>query len=175
MEIKAKLNGLRISPRKVREVAFMLKGMDAANAKNQLDYLARRSAKPISKLLNSAMANAHNNFGLVKENLFIKNIIVDEGTKLKRGEPKGFGSVSPIEKKTSHITIILDERVPGMKADKKKEAKEIKRGHEHEKTEEKTAPEKKQFTKKDVKETQPKAKAGGLRNLGKRFFRRKAI
>jgi hypothetical protein len=100
---------------------------------------------------------------------------VDEGVKLKRGEPKGFGSVSPIEKKTSHVTIILDERVPGMKRDPKREAKEAKQEHEHEKAEEKAVPEKKQFGKKDIQESQPKAKAGGLRNLGKRFFRRKAI
>jgi large subunit ribosomal protein L22 len=174
MEVKAKLNGLRISPRKVRLVTGILKGMDANHAKNQLDYLAKRGAKPISKLLNSALANAHNNFGLVKENLYIKRIIVDEGTKLKRGEPKGFGSVSPIEKKSSHITIVLDERVPGMKAEKKGEHKHEEKIATQPSHKASAGDEKKQIFK-ETKESQPKPKAGGLRNLGKRFFRRKAI
>ena len=82
MEVTAKISQIRISPRKVRLVSGVLRGMDAMTAKNQLDHFAKRSAKPIAKLLDSAMANAHNNFGLVKENLYIKSIIVDEGVKL---------------------------------------------------------------------------------------------
>lgn len=172
MEIKAELNNLRISPRKVRSVAFMLKGIDAMQAKAQLDYLARRSAKPISKLLDSAMANAQNNFHLVKENLFIKNIIVDEGRKLKRGRPKGFGSMSPIEKKTSHIRIILDERVPGMKHEHKHEEQ---KKQETSETREIKKLEKKTFDKsKETKEIK-KDQTGGIKGLGRRFFRRKAI
>jgi large subunit ribosomal protein L22 len=176
MEIKAELNNLRISPRKVRNVADMLKGLDAMRAKSQLDYLARRSAKPISKLLDSAMANAQNNFHLVKENLFIKNVIVGEGTKMKRGRPKGFGSISPIEKKTSHIRIILDERVPGMKHEHKHDEKQTETKSEVQETNKKV--EKKTFTKskdnKDNKEVK-KEQTTGVKGLGRRFFRRKAI
>lgn len=174
MEINAQLRGIRIAPRKVRAVAGVLRGMDVAQAKSQLDHLVKRCAKPIAKLLDSAMANAHNNFGLVKENLFIKDIIVNEGRKLKRGEPKGFGSVSPIEKKTSHIKIILDERVPGMKAEKKK----IDEGKMEKKEDTKiTAPtrEKKTAHIKEDKGIQKKGVFGGIKGLGRRFFRRKAI
>lgn len=147
----------------------MLKGMDAMKAKNQLDYLAKRSAKPISKLLDSAMANAQNNHRMPKDNLFIKNIIVDEGIKLKRGRPKGFGTISPIEKKTSHILIVLDEKVPGMKAEPKKEIREQKAEH-HAKEEKPT------FTKGAGKqESVKKGVFGGIKGLGKRFFRRKAV
>src|SRR3989344_4264110 len=117
MQITAKLNNLRIAPRKVRLVARAIKGMDAMVAKHQLDYIIKRSSQPISKLLDSAMANAHNNLGLVKDNLFIKDVVVDEGPKLKRFRPKGFGMASPIEKKTSRIKIVLEEKVPGLKAE----------------------------------------------------------
>ena len=116
MEISASLNNLRISPRKVRLVARAIKGMDATAAKHQLDYIIKKSSKPVSRLLNSAMSNAHNNLGLLKDNLFIKDVIVNEGPKLKRFRPKGFGMASPIEKKTSHIKIVLEEKVPGLKA-----------------------------------------------------------
>jgi len=173
MEVSAKITQLRISPRKVRSVTGILKGMDAMRAKSQLNYMARRSAKPLSKLLDSAMANAHNNFGLVKENLYIKEIKVDEGTKLKRFRPKGFGSTSPIEKKTSHVKIILDEKVPGMKAEPKKKAvePETRREEKPVKTPEKKAAER---AKPEVKKEIGK-KGGFLGKISKRFFRRKAI
>ena len=120
LQVTAQLNNLRISPRKVRLVARVIKGMDAMVAKHQLDYIIKKSSKHISKLLDSAMANAHNGSGLVKENLFIKDVIVNGGPKLKRFRPKGFGMASPIEKKTSHIKIVLEERVPGLKNEKLK-------------------------------------------------------
>lgn len=176
MEIKAQLNGLRISPRKARLVSGALKGMNAMTAKGQLDHFAKRSAKPIAKLLDSAMANAHNNFGLVKENLYIKRIIVDEGVKLKRFRPKGFGSTSPIEKKTSHIRIILDEKVPGMKAQPKAKTQEMPIESKIEKTATTEKEKKPVFThEKEIKEAKKKEGAGGIKNFSKRFFRRKAI
>ncbi len=122
MDIHGQLRSIRISPRKVRLAAHTLKGLDATQARFQLNYLIKRSARPIMKLLDSVMANARHNFGLVDSNLFVKNVIVDEGSKLKRYRPKGFGSSSPIEKKTSHVTIILSEKVPGLKADKVEKA-----------------------------------------------------
>ena len=124
MEVRAELRQLRISPRKVRLVAGLLKGMDVGRAKYQLDSVVKKSSGPMLKLLNSAIANATNNFNLEEANLFVKEINVDEGVKLKRFRPKGFGRTSPIEKKTSHIRIVLDERVPGMKT-KKKDKKEV--------------------------------------------------
>lgn len=118
MQVVAQLNNLRIAPRKVRLVAQAIKGMDALVAKHQLNYVIKKSSKPITKLLDSALANAHNNFGLVKDNLFIKDIVVNEGPKLKRFRPKGFGMASPIEKKTSHIKVVLEERVPNLRGEK---------------------------------------------------------
>ena len=116
MEVITQLNNLRIAPRKVRLLSGVLKGVKAAQAEEYLKYVAKRSAGPMRKLVSSAMANAQNNFGLVKENMYIKQIIVGEGPKLKRFRPKGFGMTSPIEKKTSRITLILDERIPGLKS-----------------------------------------------------------
>ena len=184
MQVTAQLKNLRIAPRKVRLISGLIKGLDVAMAKGQLDHLIKKSSKPISKLLDSALANAHNNFGLVKENLFIKDIAVDEGMKLKRFKPKGFGSTSPILKRTSRIKIILEEKVPGLKAapaEKKEKAGAI--GEE-------TLPAGRQGTEaagpeKEAKtEIREKAKPGIKKEIGrksflsgitKKFFRRKAI
>ena len=162
MQVTAHLKSIRIAPRKVRSVAHMLRGLDAVAAKHQLRYLTRRSSHPLSKLLDSALANAQNNYGLVRENMRIKDMIVDGGSVLKRFEPKGFGSVSPIAKRTSHVTIVLEEKVPGMKAEKnvKKEMVE----------ERKVATEKKFETKKELG-----PREGRIKSFTRRFFRRKSI
>ncbi len=118
MDISANTKNIRISPRKVRLVRGVIMGLDALRARAVLQYTIKRSAHPMMKILDSALANARNNFGLVQSNMFVKDVIVNEGPKLKRYRPKGFGSSSPIQKKTSHIKIVLSERVPGMKADK---------------------------------------------------------
>lgn len=193
MQVTAQLNNLRISPRKVRLVTRIIKGMDAIVAKHQLDYIIKRSSAPISKLLNSALANAHNNFNLAKENLYIKDILVNEGAKLKRFRPKGFGMVSPIEKKTSHIKIVLEEKVPGLKAEarvKKQELREEKPEVQPveiiETKSEKTLKTKSDKVKPEIKKEiglmragrQVIAKKSGIfSRVGKikKFFRRKAI
>ena len=113
MEVKARLGTIRIAPRKVRLVSGAIKGMNTASARHQLVHLPKRSSTPMVKLLDSAVANAYNNYGLSRDNLFIKAVIVDQGPTLKRYRPKGFGGVSPIAKRTSRVTIVLDERVPG--------------------------------------------------------------
>lgn len=177
MEITAQLNNLRIAPRKVRLVSKSLKGLDAIYARNRLDYLAKRSGQPLAKLIDSALANAQNNFGLAKENLFIKNIIVNEGAKLKRFRPKGFGMTSPIEKKTSRVTIVLDERTPGIKAEKKTAKIEAMpaAGEESAGIKGKTLERKPSFKGKEIQEQKKKGMFLGIKGLGRRFFRRKAI
>lgn len=100
---------LRIAPRKVRLVADLIRSKTVVAAESQLLFLSKGSARPMLKLLNSAVANAENNFKLKKDNLFIKRIMVDEGPKLKRWRPRAFGRATPILKRSSHITIILDE------------------------------------------------------------------
>ncbi len=128
MEVKAKLNNLRISPRKVRLVAGLIRGKNVTQAQHQLTFLAKRSADPMLKLLNSAIANAKNNAKLSEENLFISTIFVDGGPVLKRHMPRAFGRAFAIKKRTSHITLILTEKKPEKKEEvsEKSEKKEAK-------------------------------------------------
>ncbi len=115
METTVRLNSLRLAPRKVRAVIDTIRGKDVVKALAQLEHLVRRPADPILKLLNSGVANAEQNFQMVRDNLFIKKIFVDEGVKLKRYMPRAQGRATPIHKKISRVTIILDERVSGMR------------------------------------------------------------
>ncbi len=108
--ITAKLRYLRISPRKVRLVADLIKGLSVIEAERQLKFLTKKSTKPVLKLLGSAVANAKNKANLVKENLYISNVIIENGPTLKRWRPRAMGRAAPIMKRTSHITLILDER-----------------------------------------------------------------
>lgn len=112
MQVKASVKNLRISPKKVRLVVNLVKGMDAQEAQKQLTFLNKRSAKDVLKLLNSAIANGENNFGLQKSNLFIKEIRVDGGITIKRWSQRAFGRAAMIRKKASHINLVLDEKVP---------------------------------------------------------------
>lgn len=191
-EIVAKLNHLRISPRKVRAVAGLLKGLDVDVAMAQLRYLARRPAKPLLKLLNSAVSNAKN-LGFDKNYLYIKEIMVNEGMKLKRYKPKGFSLVMPIQKKTSHIKIVLDE-LPEEK--KKKKEKLVAKMPKMEipakkpsgalRADEKRPSFAKASEGKEVKTEKPKFGRGaekvskkrgfgGIKTWGRKLFRRKAI
>ena len=185
MEIRAELNYLRISPRKVRAVAELLKGLEVDQAQAHLRYLVKRPAKPFLKLLNSAVFNAQHNFGLDKNYLYIKKITVNEGMKLKRYKPKGFALAMPIQKKTSHIRLILDE-LPEEKK-KRKETILAKRPKFIEsKKEIKEIVEKKELGEKKVKtEAKPRIEKdkraarkgvfGGIKTFGRKLFRRKAI
>jgi len=119
--ITAKLRYLRISPRKVRLVADLIKGLSVIEAERQLKFLTKRSTKPVLKLLGSAVANAKNKANLVKENLYVSNVIIENGPTLKRWRSRAMGRTSPIMKRTSHITLILDER----KASVSQKAKEV--------------------------------------------------
>ena len=146
----------------------MIKGKNVLAALAQLDVIVKRPGSPVAKLLKSAIANAENNNNMVKENLYVKSIRVDEGVKLKRFKPKGFGRVSPIEKKTSRIELILAEKVPGLKrtATAVKKAKEE---FEHTPVADKIE------TKKPEVKTELGRKEGVLKGLGRRIFQRKSI
>ncbi len=121
MEVKAKAKHIRISPRKVRLVASLIRGMEVIRASDQLKFINKQAAAPIAKLLNSVVANATNNFELEKSNLYIKEIRVDEGATLKRWMPKARGRATPIRKRTSHISVVLDELVASGKVKAKKQ------------------------------------------------------
>jgi large subunit ribosomal protein L22 len=115
MEVRATLNGLRMAPRKMRAVGNMIKGKNVAEALNQLENMIKRAGDPYVKLVRSAIANAENTYDMVSDNLYIKSLVVDEGVKLRRWLPRAQGRATEIQKKTSRITLILDERVAGMK------------------------------------------------------------
>ncbi len=127
--MKAFLKNYRQSPRKVRLVAGLVKGKDVSEAISKLDFLVKRGSGPIKKLLLSAVANAKQ-IGLEKENLFIKELRVDKGIVMKRMMPAAMGSGHRINKRTSHITLVLAEKVAKenkvKKAKKEKEVKVIK-------------------------------------------------
>jgi large subunit ribosomal protein L22 len=105
-EVKAELNNLRQSPRKVRLVTDLVKGKSAASALNQLEFADKKATQPIIKLIKSAIANARVK-ELSEESLYIKEIKVDGGAVMKRSRPAAFGRAHPIKKRTSHISIIL--------------------------------------------------------------------
>ena len=105
--IKARLKYLRITPRKTRMVAETLKGLNVNEAKAQLMLSPRRVSQSLLKLLHSAIANAKNSAKLEAHELYIKQINVDQGPKYKRWMPRARGSASLLEKKTSHVTLVL--------------------------------------------------------------------
>lgn len=122
--MKAFLKNYRQSPRKVRLVASLVKGKSVANAIAELDFLAKRAGFPIKKLLLSAVANAKQ-LGIEKENLFIKELRVDKGIVMKRMMPAAMGSGHRINKRTSHITLVLAEKVVGEKPVKEAKSNKV--------------------------------------------------
>ena len=119
MEIKAKVKHIHMSPRKVRLVVNVIRGWEVNKALDQLKFINKWAAKPIIKLINSAIANANNNYEIAKDNLYIKEIRVDEGATIHRWMPKAHGRATPIRKRTSHVYIVLSE----IKASVKKQIK----------------------------------------------------
>ena len=120
--MKAFLKNYRQSPRKVRLVAGLVKGKDVAEAIAELDFLAKRAGLPIKKLLLSAVANAKN-MGKDLENLFIKELRVDKGITMKRMMPRAMGTGHRINKRTSHLNLLLGEKVAKIKKSKKVKTK----------------------------------------------------
>jgi large subunit ribosomal protein L22 len=109
--MKASAKNVRISPRKVRMVVDTVRGKSVSQAMNILMFTRKKAAKPVQKLLRSAVANANENDGISEvDDLFIDRIMVDEGPTLKRYTPRARGRATPIHKRTSHIQIVLRER-----------------------------------------------------------------
>ncbi len=107
--MKAFLKNYRQSPRKVRLVAGLVKGKNVTEAIAELDFLAKRASTPIKKLLLSAVANVKQT-GREVENLFIKELRIDKGIVMKRMMPAAMGSGHRINKRTSHVSLVLGER-----------------------------------------------------------------
>lgn len=105
--ITASLKNYRQSPRKVRTVANLVRGKSVDQALNTLNFINRKAGSPLYDLLLSAIANAKNNFQIEKDGLFVKELRVDAGYILKRRMPRARGSAYPINKRTSHVTLVL--------------------------------------------------------------------
>ncbi|MDE2172586.1 MAG: 50S ribosomal protein L22 [Patescibacteria group bacterium] len=108
--ITASLKNYRISPRKVRLVADMIRGKSVIEAENILQVNVKAASSPLSGLLDSAVANAAHNHNIEKAGLVVKEIRVDQGYVLKRFQPASRGRAHPLKKRTSHVSIILAPR-----------------------------------------------------------------
>ena len=115
MEVTATAKYVRVQPRKVRIIADEIRGKNAIHATHLLRYHTSKGAKELRKVMISAMANAENNHGLSPELLKIATIMVDEGPRLKRITQKSMGRAARIVKKTSHITVGVEEGEPQAK------------------------------------------------------------
>lgn len=109
MKITAKAQSVKVSPRKVRLVAQVIRNKKVTEAQRQLMLLPKRGAYVLEKVLNSAIANATHNAKISVENLVVRELQVSGGPALKRFHPSTRGRVHPYKKKTSHITIILED------------------------------------------------------------------
>ncbi len=110
MEVKAVAKNVRLTPRKVRLVLDLIRGKDVEEALAILEFTNRAAARDVEKVVKSAVANAVNNNNMVEENLYIKACYADEARVLKRWMPRAKGSASQILKRSSHITVVVDER-----------------------------------------------------------------
>jgi large subunit ribosomal protein L22 len=163
-EVKASARFIHVAPRKVRLVIDELKGLEAVKALDYLKFVNKAAVRPVTKLINSAVANAENNFQLDKKDLYIKTITVNGGPVLKRWRPRAHGRSAPIRKRTSHIELIL-----GVKAGAKLKAVNQKEAKKPEKSEEV-----KIVKPEEVKKERPKTLSKGPQEKGKTdkgFFR----
>jgi large subunit ribosomal protein L22 len=119
--ITASLSNHRISPRKVRVAANLVRGKSADEALVILSYASKKAADPLADLIRSALANARNNFRIEPGTLTVKELRVDGGQVLKRSRPRSRGMANRIKKRTSHVTVVLApkaEKAPKKAAEK---------------------------------------------------------
>ncbi len=109
MEARAKATYVRIAPRKVQIVLDLIRNKPANEAKAILRYTPKAACEPLAKLLDSAIANAENNFDMDVDRLYVAECTVSQGPTLKRIRPRAHGRAFRINKKTSHINLVLKE------------------------------------------------------------------
>lgn len=178
MQVKTYTNYIHIAPRKVRLVVDLVRGLDVERAEQQLLFCKKKAASIVLKSLKSAVASALHNFSLDKKNLYISEIKVGEGPSMKRWQAAAFGSAHSITKKTSHLAIILDERIKSGKKIKKeklkigKKTEKISLQKNEEKNRLKKTEKPKWFDRKEQEKTlkMPKLPTGFMRKI----FRRKS-
>ena len=120
MEVKAITRYVRISPLKVRDVVREICGLPASQALDILNFTPKKAAYLVGKTLRSGIANAENNHEMSADRLVVKEAQVGEGPRLKRSKPAARGSAHPIQKRTSHIRIVLTDEIPLPEPKKKK-------------------------------------------------------
>mgnify|MGYP001558382299 CR=1 FL=1 len=123
MEIKVRLNNIRIAPRKSRDVIDLIRGKSIDQARALLEFTIKKGALPVLKLLNSAVATSVNDLKLNEADLYIYAVTVDEGPKLKRWHPMSRGRAYPLIKRTSRITLVLKDRNQNKKEAESKKTK----------------------------------------------------
>jgi len=173
--VTAKLKYLRIPPRKARLVVDLIRGLKIDEAEAHLMLSPRRVSEPLLKLLRSAVANAKNNAKLEVEKLYIKEVRVDKGPKFKRWTPRARGSASPIEKKMSHVTLILGvkEKAAPLRFKIQEKPKKVKK--ETSKKEKKPKEKEPIIPSQESKKSDSVAKAATKPSFFRKIFRRKSI
>ena len=109
METRAVARHIRVSPQKIRLIMDEIRGKKVEEALNMLSFAPQKGARILKKLVQSAAANASENSGLDVDGLYISRIYADQGPTLKRWRPRALGRATRIRKRTSHLTVILDE------------------------------------------------------------------
>ncbi|WP_017192636.1 50S ribosomal protein L22 [Italian clover phyllody phytoplasma] len=122
MNVKAIANQMSVAPRKTRLVADLIRGKHVREAQAILMFTPKAASPIVSKLLKSAVANAVHNFSLKEEELYVKEIFVNEGLRLTRLLPRAKGKTDKIKKRTSHITIVVSSKTAEKETVKKQSA-----------------------------------------------------
>ncbi len=107
MEVRASTKNLGVSPKKLRHVVDAVRGLQVDDALNILKFTPSPTARVVAKTVNSAAANAENNFQLIRNELKIKRISADDGTRLKRFRPRPRGRAAPIYRRFSRLTVVV--------------------------------------------------------------------
>lgn len=172
MEIKAQAKYLRLSPRKTRLVVDLIRGEEVLRTLDLLRFTNKSAARAVTKLLNSAIANAENNYKLKRDNLYIKKAVAEKGPVLKRWKPRAFGRATPVLKRLAHISLVLEERLKSRpaKVSKKVDSAEGPRVVKPEEVKQAGAISKSNQPK-DTKPTSPASRQGFV----KKIFSRKTV
>ena len=110
MEVRAVAKYIRVSSRKVRLVVDLVRGRPVNEAMALLRFMPQSAARDVAKVVKSAVANAEQNSHMSAEDLFITRITADEGPTMKRFRPRAHGRASPILKRSTHITVVVDQK-----------------------------------------------------------------
>ena len=110
MEARATAKDISMSPRKARLVVDVVRGQPVGKALAMLQFMPQKAARHVRKVIQSAAANAENNYALDTETLYVREIFVNEGRTQKRFRPRAHGRVSPLLKRSSHVTAVVAEK-----------------------------------------------------------------